>query len=45
MMPHCPGKWQDSCELLVDGVPMMFSSTRRLSDIKVSTHTFHTVRV
>ena len=40
MIPHCPSK-QNSCELLVDGVSMMFSLAP--SDIKVSTYTFHTL--
>ena len=41
MIPHCPSK-QDS-ELLVDGVSMKFSYAP--NEIKVSTRTFHTVRV
>ena len=40
MIRHCPTK-QDSCELLVDGVSIEFSYTP--NDIKVSTHTFHTL--
>ena len=42
MIPHCPSK-QDSYELLMDGVSMKFSYAP--NEIKVSTHTFHTVRV
>ena len=40
MIRHSPSE-QDSCELLVDGVSMKFS--RALNNIKVSTHSFHTL--
>ena len=40
MIRHCPSK-QRSYELLVDRVSMKFSYAH--NDIKVSTHTFHTL--
>ena len=40
MIRYCPSR-QDSCELLVDGVSMMFSHAPY--DIQVSTRTLHTL--
>ena len=40
MIRHCPSK-QDSYDILVDGVSIKF--TYAPNDIKVSTHTFHTL--
>jgi len=41
MIPYCPSKQRISCELLMDGVSITFLHAP--FDIKVSTHTFHTL--